>query len=194
MPSGFQAMPTLSGADRELRLKTNQIATEQVTCECSAIKAMTDLEKVRPITVDPRESIDRALETMILCGVRLLFVVDEGCRICGTVSSYDIEGEAPIKLQTESRIARAEILVRDVMTPSARLQMLPISTVRRARVGDIVVTMKTLGKPHLLVCDEDGVAIHGLFSATQIGRQLGATFETVGVATTFAELELVLNA
>jgi hypothetical protein len=70
----------------------------------------------------------------------------------------------------------ADIMVRDLMTPQRELQVMRIQDVRTATVGHIVATLKKSGKQHGIVVDEnaDGTqAVCGIFSTTQIARQLG---------------------
>ena len=63
----------------------------------------------------------------------------------------------------------------------------------RAEVGDIVATLKDVGRQHALVVDRDPLTheetLRGIFSATQIGRQLGVPILIFEVAHTFAEIE-----
>ena len=155
-----------------------------------AVDVMTDFAHVRPLTTGPDTPIDDALEHMKRVGVRLLLVEDADRKIVGIVSSYDIQGENPIKLVQESRISRAEIRVSDIMTPHADIEALHMLSVRNAEVGHIVATLRALEQRHLLVvqsADEHGEPaddeaipsmgsgtqlVRGLFSSTQIGRQL----------------------
>ena len=56
--------------------------------------------------------------------------------------------------------------------------------------GDIVATLKDMGRRHALVVDHDEEGrqkVRGIFSARQISTQLGHQIETVEVAKTFAE-------
>jgi CBS domain-containing protein len=155
-----------------------------------AIEVMTDFDNVRPRTTGPGAPIDEALDNMKRVGVRLLLVEDPDRNIVGIVSSYDIQGEKPIKLAQESRISHSEIRVSDVMTPQAKIEALHMLSVRNAEVGHIVATLRALEQRHLLVvqsADENGEpaddeampsigsgtqVVRGLFSSTQIGRQL----------------------
>ena len=65
-----------------------------------------------------------------------------------------------------------------------------------ASVGDIIETMKAFGRRHILVAEPDdseaGEAICGIFSTTQISRQVGFTIDLVERATNFAEVEKTL--
>jgi hypothetical protein len=65
-----------------------------------------------------------------------------------------------------------------------------------ARVGDIVATLRGAGRQHAIVLDKDEnsgqESLRGIFSVTQIARQLGVSIESDGKAQTFAELERAL--
>src|SRR5258708_7076296 len=60
------------------------------------------------------------------------------------------------------------------------------------RVGHIVATLKAVGRKHLMVSEEGGRRIRGLFSASQVARQLGMELQTFEVARTFADIEAAL--
>jgi len=69
--------------------------------------------------------------------------------------------------------------------------VLCMEDVRKACVGDILATLKAQGRQHALVVDrtpDRGQRLRGLFSLSQIGKQLGTSVETIAVASTFAEI------
>jgi len=81
------------------------------------------------------------------------------------------------------------------MTPQARLEGFGFDEVSRARVGHVVESLKRAGRQHALVLEVDGQRrqfVRGVFSATQIARQLGVQIQTTEVAHTFAEIEAML--
>ena len=85
----------------------------------------------------------------------------------------------------------AEVLVHHVMTPAAQLEVIELREVQQARVGDIVETLKHLGRQHALVIDSGAAGpasaeriVRGLFSLTQIARQLGLSPHVGPVAKT----------
>ena len=90
----------------------------------------------------------------------------------------------------------ADILVRDIMTPQRELEVLKLSDVSVAKVGHVLATLKASGRQHAMVVDvnDDGTqAVRGIFSATQIARQLGVQQpQFTEVARTFAEIEAAL--
>jgi hypothetical protein len=107
----------------------------------------------------------------------------------------DIKGERPLRFQGESGVSHQEVLVRDVMTSHERIEVMNMADVAKARVGDIIETLKRTGRQHALVEEHtsSGDVIRGIFSATRIGKQLGMQLESSGVAWTFAELEAALH-
>ena len=77
------------------------------------------------------------------------------------------------------------------MTSQHKIEVLELSDVSTSRVGDIVATLKRMGRQHALVIERDAdgqQTIRGLLSTSQIGRQLGESIETTDVAGNFANL------
>ena len=82
------------------------------------------------------------------------------------------------------------------MTPRDRLEVINIKDVMEVKVGHVVATLKKAGRQHAVVVEVDEAGkqiLRGLFSATQIARQLGVQIRTTEVARTFAEIEAILN-
>src|SRR5512134_1299709 len=69
-----------------------------VRADSPAIEVMTDLRQVSAATIDPGSSIDKATETMVLRGVRLLFVVKPEEGLIGIITARDTLGERPLQL------------------------------------------------------------------------------------------------
>lgn len=170
---------------------------ERVTLDDSALEVMTDLKRVKAVTVAPDLPIDTALQKMIHAGVRLLLVTHFDAQVLGLITARDIMGEEPVNLSSRERITREEITVADIMAPPEAIKALKMDEVSRAKVGDIVETLRLSGRQHAVVLDTDeeasGEVIRGIFSATQIGRQLGVEISAEGPAQSFAELEQLLN-
>ena len=82
-----------------------------------------------------------------------------------------------------------------MMTPQEILEVLDLAAVRAAKVGHVVATLRQAGRQHALVVEHDGEgrqSVRGVFSATQIARQLGVAIPTSEVARTFSEIEAQL--
>ena len=167
-------------------------APGRVTLDDPAFAVMTDLREVSAATITPEESIDAAHAIMVRRAVRLLFVLDAQEEVPGIITATDLLGGKPMRFMRERAISHAEVQVGDIMTPAASLDALSLLDVAQMRVGHIVATLKAVGRRHLTVAEDGGTRIRGLFSASQVARQLGMELQTFEVAQTFADIEAVL--
>lgn len=169
----------------------------KLSLDSPAVMTMTDLRQVSALTVEPSVSIDWALARMREGGVRLLLVINHDNDVLGLITSTDIQGEKPLRLLRELNLRHSEIRVRDVMVPRDQLEFVAYQDILKASVGNVLETLRRTGRRHALVHDFDKragkQAVRGIFSATRLAQQLGIHFEPVEVATTFAEVELVIN-
>jgi CBS domain-containing protein len=168
------------------------MAPGRVTFDDPAFAVMTDLREVSAATTRPDETIDAAHAQMIRRAVRLLFVLDADGSVAGVITATDLLGEKPVRFMQDRGVSHAEILVEDIMTPAAMLEALPIQDVAQMRVGHIVATLKAVGRKHLMVAEEGGRRIRGLFSSSQLARQLGVELQMFEVARSFADIEAAL--
>lgn len=172
-------------------------ALEHVSMDSPALEVMTDLRRSRAVTIAPDTPVATALTVMIHANVRLLVVLDPTRLICGLVSARDLGGEEPLRIAARERIAHEAVRVAQVMTPVAAMRPLDLAEVEHATVRDVVRHLVETRRQHALVLERVGAAEYaacGLFSATQIGRQLG--HELVlddGRAQSFSELERLLG-
>ncbi len=159
-----------------------------------AFDAMTDLRKVHPVSISQDESLEQARITMIVCGVRLLFVRNTKGELLGLLTATDLAGERAIVEAGSSNRNVPELSVSDVMTSLPDLEFLEFSDVARAEIGHIVATLKAHGRQHALVVDQrrGDMQVVGLFSSTHIARQMGIAVVDPVRATTFAEIEAVV--
>ena len=174
----------------------SQRVPEVVRHDSPATDVMTDLTRVVAVIILSGDSVDEAHHRMIQCGVRLLLVVDQDRRVHGVITANDVLGEKPVTVAVQRGVPHSEVQVRDVMTPAEALQVLSYADVAGATVGHIIASLKAAGRQHGLVVDEDAKGrqrVRGIFSATQIARQLGVSITTSGVARTFAEIETALR-
>jgi len=168
---------------------------ERVTLDSSALVVMTDFTQTAAATIEPEAGIAVAQDYMRRRGVRALLVTDPGGGAIGILTSTDLLGEKPIKYMLDYAVKRDEIRVSDLMTPRALLELLVFEEVRQARVGHIVATLDKAGRQHLLVGElgPDGERVRGIFSLSQIARQLGVDLQPNNFAHTFAEIEAALR-
>ncbi|OGA22468.1 MAG: hypothetical protein A3I02_03220 [Betaproteobacteria bacterium RIFCSPLOWO2_02_FULL_67_26] len=173
----------------------SQVVPEKAALDDPAVNVMTDLTRVTAVIILPGDTVDEAHRRMMQRGVRLLLVVDQDRKVLGLITATDILGEKPVLAASERGLRREEVMVRDIMTPQERLEVLAMTDVRAAKVGHVVATLQKAGRQHAVVVDHDGMGrqtVRGLFSATQIARQLGVAILTSEVARTFSEIESML--
>ena len=172
-----------------------QSMPQRVELEADAQAVMTDFKQVSAVLIRPNDGIDEANRRMIQRGVRLLLVADEDRKVAGIITATDILGEKPLQVIAERGGRRGDVVVRDIMTPQHRLEVLHMEDVRRAKVGHVVATLKSSGRQHAMVVEVDRSGlqtVRGMFSITQIARQLGIAIQPSEVARTFSEIEALL--
>lgn len=171
--------------------KPRQTLPERVNPEDAAAHVMTDFKIVTAYTIFPLETIEAARAKMIHRGVRMLLVVDDQNHILGLITASDLSSEKPMQVVQTQGIRHSDVMVKDIMTPRERLDVLCLEDLQKACVGDVVHTLRSQGRQHALVverAEDRSQILRGMFSVSQISRQLGAQVETSGVAHTFAEL------
>ncbi|HEX4857630.1 MAG TPA: CBS domain-containing protein [Usitatibacteraceae bacterium] len=163
----------------------------------SALEVMTDLNFVAAATAGSGLDVETATQKMIARGVRSLLVIDGANDVIGIVTSRDLIGERPQRIMHERHINFGELRVQDVMTPAAEIEVLPLTEVLHARVGDIIETLKHSGRQHALVVEQDSAngkpMIRGIFSASQIARQLGVPLDKHELEQTFAAIDRAIQ-
>lgn len=176
--------------------RPTQVLPQNVKLDDPAVQVMTDLRSVSVVNVRAKTTLDKANEKMIRYGVRTLLVLDDADKVTGVLTATDVLGEKPVNFLQLMGGTHADILVRDVMTVQRDLEVLKLSDVHNARVGNILATLKKAGRQHAMVVEEsaDGTqTVRGLFSATQIARQMGVQLKSAEVHQVLADLEAAVS-
>ena len=206
MQSPYHVLPSYKFRPFTSFYRNSQGVPETVRLSSPALDAMTDLRRVKAVTIAPATPVNTALQKMIYAEVRLLLVTDADDIILGVITARDIMGEKPVNYAAESRVPREAVLVEHIMTPAEHIQALKISDVLRASIGDIILTLKEAGRQHALVVEAaasthvagthapNSETVRGIFSTSHIGRLLGVEIQPTGRVQNFAELETLLNA
>jgi CBS-domain-containing membrane protein len=172
-----------------------QEAATRVAPEDPAVSVMTDLARLAAVLVDRDVDIEAAMRIMIRRNVRSLFAVNVENEVLGLITATDLLGEKPLQHMQRYGVRRNEIRVRDLMTPQAQLEVLRMRDVERACIGHVVETLKQAGRQHAMVVDDAGgerQVVCGVFSTSQIEKQLGRPVPVGAVAHSFAEIEAAL--
>ena len=202
MDRDYEALPIRElGVGAGFRRPTQPQAAK-VSTESPALEVMTDLARTTPATIRPQAPLAGANQFMITRGVRLLLVVDDRENVLGVITATDILGERPMLVATERGLRRDELTVADIMIPAAQVEVIALADLAGARVGHVLETLRRAGRQHALVMDFDEIPsgrplalpgrramVRGIFSLSQIARQLGVAVTTGGeVARTFSEI------
>lgn len=169
-----------------------------VTMQSPAIEVMTDLRLVLAATVGEDTPVDLASHQMIARGVRSLLVVDASSVVVGLITARDLQSERGVQVVREQALRHDELRVRHIMTPAGRLEAFDLAAVLRAQVGNVMAALRTAGRQHALVMEQDATggrrSVRGIFSVSQIARQLGIPVHQTEVAQTFADIEAAIGA
>ncbi len=197
MADEFSPIPTKSLPQDLAIQRPDRIFSGRVRLAEPATTVMTDLRQVTAVTINDNLSIEAAEKRMRQRGVRMLLVTDEDEAVIGLITSTDLQGERPVQHIQQYGGTRSEVLVSHIMTPRERMDVLCMPDVERAKVGDVIATLRHAGRQHALVVEEvnpdGGHELRGIFSASQIARQLDLEIDTTKVAETFAEIESLLR-
>lgn len=192
----YSVLPRRSLQPRTSFHVPSQDLPPRITLDNAAVSVMTDFTQVTAFTIDPDVSVDTAARVMRRRKVHLLLVVDVDNLVLGIITSNDLVGEKTLQCISARGISRADALVRDIMTPADRLEVIGMDDVLHAHVGHVVATLKATGRRHAAVVDEDAdghQVLRGLLSCSQIALQLGEAVETIQTAQNFAEISAALH-
>ena len=151
----------------------------QVELTDPAISAMTDFRVSALFKVDPEENIDEALQKMKIAGLRLGFVIDPKSEVIqGSITSYDIMGEKPMRyLQSmgfaDSGVTHKDIQVKDIMEKVSDWVSVEMKNVETCSVQSVLDVFQKAGRTHIPVLDTKEGKEHrlcGLFSSSKVLR------------------------
>lgn len=163
-----------------------------LTLESAATALITNFKQKRPAMLEQDLSIDDALRFMRKSHVRSVIVIDAAENFTGLVTSADLESRKVLARADKMGLQRTELTIRDLMTTKDKLFGIRLHDVENARVGDMLRTLQDLGKPHVLLTDDQG-EIAGLVSASDVARKLHIDVNITEKVTSFAEIYSVVN-
>ncbi|MBF0264591.1 MAG: hypothetical protein HQL46_04910 [Gammaproteobacteria bacterium] len=173
MLSSYKQLP-LSILPVATKLASPSQKTKKIDFDDIALSVMTDLQQVSAITIAACDGIFDAEYKMKIRQVKLLFVVDHNEYIIGIVTYDELHGSYLQQIVDDTGIVASELCILDVMIGVDSIQTLNLFDINESTVGDIIMTLNTLQKQHILVLEEKEniKVIRGLFSTSQIGKQL----------------------
>ena len=163
-----------------------------------ALAVMTDLMQRPAITIRGGENLQFAEKLMSSAGVRLLLVVGGQHELEGLLTYRDVHGERAMTAAAHEKISHDKLPVTQVLTPASRIETVSLGAVEHARVREVVELLREHGRQHTLVTEpgkqKDTVMVRGIFSITEIGRQLGLSISASERVQSFAEIEQLIAA
>jgi CBS-domain-containing membrane protein len=167
-------------------------ARPAVDIQSPALAVMTDFQRVIPVTVGRDTSLDEANRLMAICHVHYLLVSDERRHLLGIATEAGTKGHRPLAAAHRMGVKPSELVVGDVMiSKHDDAEVVHLRDVSSARVGNVLAALKELGTPYCLVVDHDEEDHHvlcGIFSLSQIERQLGLLSPSEEIAQTFSQV------
>lgn len=176
MPKSHLPLPVLH-LDADLSYLRPTELPEVVHWDDPAIQALIDFKYLKAEVIGPDEPIDVALLAVKKCSYHALLVVNQDHQVSGLVTAEDLLGEKPLKVIQERRLPRADIFVGLVMIPQRSLLAIDIESLRHAKVGHVVETLRVHKQHFMLVVKQDeetqAPTIRGLFSIGHLSKQMG---------------------
>ena len=173
----------MSNCFQSLAIKIMPVATKlsiptqsirNISMDDHATEVMTDLNCICAITIAAGDGVSDAEYKMKMHQIKMLFVVDHNEHVIGILTFSDISGPRILNSENELGIPASEMCILDIMTGIDNIDVIEYNHVNQAKVGDIVETLTQLNRQHILVLDNEMEkhSIRGIFSSTQISRQL----------------------
>jgi CBS-domain-containing membrane protein len=162
--------------------------------EAPATLAMTDFRSAPLVTATFNASIDDALNQMKLSGARFAFVLGPDRQLVGSITSYDIQGEKPVRYMvsvgcSETTCAWRDVQVENIMEPVGEWRVLEYGKAAAMNITQVAALVAESGQRYLVVVEPAGEGdarqVRGLFSAARLQMLLGSG-DTAAVGTTTA--------
>lgn len=148
-----------------------------LTLDSPAVDAMTDLRAITALTVERTNTLKATRERMRKLGVRMLLVTGATGSVMGVITVTDLDSGRAEKIAAKTGEEPEDLLVQDIMTLTGRIEVLKLAEVEKARVGDLLASLRAVKRRHGLVVwtnpetAEDEIC--GILSLTRTCAYLG---------------------
>jgi CBS-domain-containing membrane protein len=170
--------------------------------DAPATLAMTDFRSAPLITTTFDASIYDSLNQMKLSGARFAFVLGPDRQLVGSITSYDILGEKPVRYMvsvgcSETTGAWRDVQVENIMEPVSEWPVLDYSQVAKMDIARVAAIIAESGRRHIVVveaaADSNARQLRGLFSETRLQMLLGGGHSAAVATTPIARRDMALN-
>ncbi|GAA4812326.1 hypothetical protein GCM10011365_21060 [Marinicella pacifica] len=144
---------------------------QKITLQSPALSVLTDFKQYQPFHLNHKTTAKEARLIMENAHARLRFVVDDASGFLGVVTLDDLSEQKMIQKMAAGH-REHEILVTDFMQDRNQLKAFDYTELCRAKIIDVIETLKSKRQKHCLVVDRDSHEIRGIISGSDIGRAL----------------------
>jgi CBS-domain-containing membrane protein len=183
----MKPVPSIALSRLNHSLTLSHVANPKITLESPAQSVFVDFDYHQPMSLDQGVSVDDAAYLMRVSHAKIKLVVDRDRHFRGIVSQRDIDSVKVLATASAMGVARADLTVKDIMTPTVRLQGVSRAVLAGASVLDLVEALEFEGQRFLLVLDE-AERICGLISADEIAHRLERHLDIEPVAHSFNDV------
>lgn len=160
---------------------------EDITAAHSALAILTDFRSHKPHMLDAEMEAGEALELMLAEDVRTKLVVNEQREFIGVLGLEDLSEHNMALKRIDLGVKQSELMVRDLMHARRDIRAVNYDEFAKARVGDVVATLKKQRQDYLLVVDQEAHHIRGIVSAREVAKRLHTDVE-IEKELTFADI------
>lgn len=158
-----------------------------------ALHVLTDFLQTQPLMLEQQVGLEEAVTVMRKTHVRSVIVTDDKETFLGLLTLADLESRKVLSIASSMGTERANLSIRDIMTPREALCGVAYKEICRSRIGDLLNTLEHQGKQHMLVVDTEKQQIRGLISASDLARRLKIPINVTNKVTTFNDILSVVT-
>ncbi|MDX1695846.1 MAG: hypothetical protein R3208_18930 [Ketobacteraceae bacterium] len=166
----------------------DSLQRSDLSMDSPATDLMEDFSVTRPLKISDQLPYEHVREILFDTHSDYLLVEDSRHQIVGIIPIEDLMGVRAMIRAQACRQRLQELCARDLMEPVNTLPAVSLSAVRRSIAGNIVATFKHHAANYLLVTNETGDQVLGLFNSRAVSRNLGIKVEGNFQAMSVAEI------
>ena len=183
----MKPVPSIALSRLNHSLTLSNVESPEIKLSSPADKVFLDFDSRQPMVLDQGVSVDDAAYLMRITHAKIKLIVDRNNQFRGIVSLRDIDSVKVLATAAAMGVARADLTVKDMMTPTVRLQGINRGVLAKATISDLIEALEFEGQRFLLVLDDEE-RICGLVSADEISHRLGRHLDIEPVAHSFNDV------
>jgi CBS domain containing-hemolysin-like protein len=166
---------------------------EPLNLSSPASAVFIDFALVDPPMLEAKTTVKEAVALMEHEHSRVKLVINEIEQLRGIVTHADLVSTHTMRVSAELNIPRRDLTVGDLMTPRKHIRAIQRELIAHASIGHVVETFKAINTAYLLVTNEEGSHITGMFCLRDLQRRNIVSIGSSYRAESFAELYQALR-